>query len=358
MNTARIGRIAAAILAATGAFALPAFGAQNGLTPIRMTVDEEPIVVTLTESLGNFAREGIEIVPIDLEKLTGEDYLMQEALVKGRIDASYHWFNHAVYGARHGFPIEAVMLFNDSPGMKVLVANRVKDQIHGVTDFKGRNVAEGAGYGTKSVITHYMARKAGMPEHAYTSVVLQKEGRTEAVIQGLKDGKVDVMTFEEPVVSQLMATGLVSPLLDLNSRATTEKLLGAPFLAESLLMSPQYVKAHPETTQHLVNAFVRTMRFVNSHSTDEVIAALPASYFKDGDRAATVDLIRKTISNLAKDDYSFPDASVRMVAEMNTSSNFDTSGEGKWRAGGDKTKVHPDALYTNHFVDEAMKEIK
>jgi hypothetical protein len=53
------------------------------------------------------------------------DYLMQEPLTKGRIDASYHWFNHAIFGARHGFPVKAVMLFNDAPGMKVMVANRV-----------------------------------------------------------------------------------------------------------------------------------------------------------------------------------------------------------------------------------------
>ncbi|MDP9124254.1 MAG: ABC transporter substrate-binding protein [Pseudomonadota bacterium] len=358
MNTPRVGRIAAAILVAAGALHSTVFAAQKALTPIRMTVDEEPIVVTLTQSLGNFEREGIKFVFVDLEKLTGEDYLMQEALMKGRIDASFHWFNHAIYGARHGFPIEGVMLFNDAPGMTVLVANRVKDQIHGVPDFKGRNVAEGAGYGTKSVITHFMARRAGLAPDAYTSVVKQKEGRTEAVIQGLKDGKVDLMTFEEPVVTQLMDTGLVSPLLDLNSRAATEKQLGAPFLAESLLMSSAYVKAHPETTQHLVNAFVRTMRFINSHTTDEVIAALPASYFKEGDRAATEKLLRKTISNLAKGDYAFPADGVRMVAEMNTQSDFDKSGEGQWRAGGDRSKVHPDKLYTNRFVDEAMKEIR
>ncbi len=358
MNTARMGRIAAAILVAAGVFHSAAFAAQKALTPIRMTVDEEPIVVTLTQSLGNFEREGIKFIFVDLEKLTGEDYLMQEALMKGRIDASYHWFNHAIFGARHGFPIEGVMVFNDAPGMTVLVANRVKGQIHGVADFKGRNVAEGAGYGTKSVIDHYLGRKAGLAPDAWTSVDLKKEGRTKAVIQGLKDNKVDVMMFEEPVVSQLMDTGMVSPLLDLNSRATAEKQLGAPFLAESLLMSPDYVKAHPETTQHLVNAFVRTMRFINSHTTDEVIAALPASYFKDGDRAATERLLRNTISNLAKGDYAFPADGVRMVADMTTSSDFDRSKEGQWRAGGDKSRVHPDALYTNRFVDEAMKEIK
>jgi len=86
---------------------------------VRMSIDEDPIVVRLAESLGYFEQEGIELQRVDVEKITGEDYLMQEPLAKGRIDAAYCWFNHAIYGARHGFPVQAVMLFNDAPGMKV-----------------------------------------------------------------------------------------------------------------------------------------------------------------------------------------------------------------------------------------------
>jgi NitT/TauT family transport system substrate-binding protein len=348
--------ITAAIVAAALLIAGTATDARP-LTPVRLTVDEDPISIRLATSLGYFAHEGIAIVPVDLEKLSGEDYLMQEALMQGKIDASYHWFNHVVYGARHGFPIKAVMMFNDAPGMTVLVANRVKDQVRTVADFKGRNVAEGAGYGTKSVITHYLATKAGLPPNSYTPVMLEKKGRTEAVIQGLKDGKVDVMTFEEPVVSALLATNLASPLLDMNSRAATEKLLGAPFPAQSLMVSPSFIASHPDTVQHLVNALVRSMRFINSHSVDEIVAKLPADYFKDKDRAAEIKLLRATISTQAKGDYAFSPGAVRMVAQMNLDSTFDDSDEGRWRAGGGKN-INPSDLYTNRFVDAAMKAIR
>ena len=113
---------------------------------VRMSIDEDPIVVRLAESLGYFEQEGIELERVDVEKITGEDYLMQEPLAKGQIDAAYCWFNHAIYGARHGFPVQAVMLFNDAPGMKVLVADRMKGRIASAADFTGRKVAAGAGY--------------------------------------------------------------------------------------------------------------------------------------------------------------------------------------------------------------------
>src|SRR5207237_2130677 len=124
-----------------------------------------------------------------------------------------------------------VMVFNDAPGMTVMVADRVKGEVRGVADFKGRRVAEGAGYGTKSVITNYLAMKAGLPAHSYTPVMLGKEGRQEAAIQGLKEGTVDVMTFQEPVTSALIGTRMVSVLYDLGSATSLARVLcGASYL--------------------------------------------------------------------------------------------------------------------------------
>jgi NitT/TauT family transport system substrate-binding protein len=345
--------IAAALAAALFAAAFPALAA----TQVRMSVDEDPIVLRLADSLGYFKQEGIEIVRVDLEKLMHEDYLMQEPLMKGQIDAAYHWFNHVIFGVRHGFPVKAVMVFNDAPGMKVMVANRVKGEVRNAADFKGKRVAEGAGYGTKSVINGYMTGKAGLPAGSYTPVMLEKKGREEAVLQGLKDGKVDIMTFEEPISSNLLGTGLATTLYDLSSGTKTAKVLGAPFPAQSLIMSPEYIKQHPDTVQHLVNALVRSMRFINAHNADEIAAKLPADYFAGKDRAAEVKLIRDTLGTFAH-SYAFTPAEVKLATDINLSSGFDKSVEGRWRATGDKSKVRADELYTNRFVEKAMKEIR
>jgi NitT/TauT family transport system substrate-binding protein len=350
--------LVAAAIFALGASLMPAASLAAKLTQVKMSIDEDPIVLRIAESLGYLAGEGIEIIPVDLERLAGEDYLMQEPLMKGQLDASYHWFNHAIFGARHGFPVKAVMVFNDAPGMTVMVANRVKDDVRGVADFKGRRIAEGAGYGTKAVITNYLTGKAGLAPHSYTPVMLGKEGRQEAVIQGLKDGTVDVMTFQEPVTSALLATNMVTKLYDLNSKETTSKVLGAAFPAQCLLMSPDFIRGHPDTVQHLVNALVRALRFINSHSAEEIAAKLPPAYFGSKDREAEVKLLRDTLPTLARGDYSFSREAVHLVTDINLTSAFDASVEGQWRATGDKSKVHEGDLYTNRFVEKAMREIK
>ena len=350
--------IVMALIALVGALGVSPGRAADKLTQVRMSIDEDPIVLRLADSLGYFKQEGIEIVPVDLEKIAKYDYLMQEPLLKGQIDASYHWFNHTIFGARHNLPIKAVMVINDAPGMTVMVANRVKDKIHSAADFKGKNIAEGAQYGTKSVITGYLAKKAGVAPGSFTPVMVESEGRQEAVLKGLKEGKVDVMTFQEPITSALLESNMVSTLYDLNSKESTTKVLGAAFPAQSLLMAPKYIEAHPDTVQHLVNALVRTTRFVNAHTAEEIAEKLPPDYFGNKERLAEIKLIRNTLPSYAKGDYSFSPAAVKLVVDAIEASDFDQSEEGRWRATGDSSKVKVDQLYDNRFVHNAMQAIR
>jgi NitT/TauT family transport system substrate-binding protein len=250
--------------------------ATGALTKVRLSLDEDLVVTRIAESQGFFQQEGLVVEKVDITKFVKEDYLVQEALVKGHVDAAEHWFNHTVFGARHGLPVQGVLMLNDAPSMKVMVAKRVASQIKGAADFKGRVVAEGAGYATKAVLTGYLARMAGVPAGGYASVNHPKEGRLEAVLRDLRADKLDVMTFQEPVTSGLDASGLVSTLYDLTTREGTARAFGAPFPAESLLVAPAFAREHPETVQRLVNAYVRALRFINAHTADEVIAALPA----------------------------------------------------------------------------------
>jgi NitT/TauT family transport system substrate-binding protein len=178
------------------------------------------------------------------------------------------------------------------------------------------------------------------------------------VLAALRAGSVDVMTFQEPITSALQATGLVSTLYDLNTRASTTAVLGAPFPAQCLLMSPRYLFAQPATTQRLVNAFVRTMRFVNAHTADEIVAALPASYFATRDRAAEFALLRATLPTFARGDFSTPPSGAQLTLTIIRAARFDDSEEGRWRSDGENSRIVATDLYVNDFVSRAMRDIR
>lgn len=321
---------------------------------IRLATDDDVIVHELAASLGHFAEAGIEIVRVKVDSFAKEDYLLQAPLIAGQIDACIHWFQHAVFGARHNLPVTAVMLFNDAPGMTVLVANRVRDEIRTAADFSGRRIARGAGYGTKAVLTDFLITRTGAPVANYTPVMIGSAGRLEAVLKGLREGAVDVMNFQEPVTSALLETGLAAPLLDFTTRESTGRALGAPFVAQSLLMAPRFVAENPAAVQRLVDAFVRTMRFINTHTPDEILARLPPAHFAGKDRAAEFRLLRDTLRTYAQRDYAIPRAGAQLVADMIRGARFDDSEEGAWRRDAENPAFEVAALYENKFVRAAM----
>lgn len=346
-------RCLAAVLAC-GLFST--LGAATAPTTVRLSAIDR-LLTDLGTALGYFEREGLAVEIVKVETISPEDYLMQEPLVNGRLDASYHWFHHVVFGHRHRLPLKAVLKVCDSPGMKVLVANRVKDQVRSGADFRNRNIAEGAGYATKSTLMNLLARQGGLTDTSYTPVNQEVEGRLENILQGLKDGRVDVMAFMEPTTTALEASGQVSVLYDLTSRAGTVRALGHEWLAQSVFVSDNFIAAHPDTVQRLVNAYVRTLRYVNAHTAEEIAAQLPAAYFAGKDRAAEVTRIRKFLTNVARDDYSFPADATQFALDTLLVSKFDESEEGRFRRTGDR-QVAAESLYTNRFVEKAMKEIK
>jgi len=354
MNTFRKGALGLAGIALTVA---PASAAPRYDT-VNMTVDEEPIVMALAHSLGCLDRERIKLNVIDILKLMPNDYQMQVPLADGRVDVAYHWFNHAVFGARHKLPVIGVMNFNDSPGMTVLVAKAKAGEIKGPADFKGRNIASGALYGTKSLLTYSIAAKAGLRLSDYGHAAVEEEGREQAIKAGLADSSIDLVTSEEPYTARYKATGLVQPLYLMTDRASTAKTLGAEWPAQSLLMAPKFIATRPQVAQRVVNAFVCTMRFINSHDLKQIVAKLPASYFAGKNRAEELANLANELPTFARGNYRIDPQGAALVAKTIPGFDFGKDEEGVWRNAGGAPVGDPRKLYDNRFVDAAMKRIR
>jgi NitT/TauT family transport system substrate-binding protein len=319
----------------------------------------------LAIGLGYFKQEGLDVEMMNVMDFHEVDWRSTELLNGGQIDAEICWFHRVVYGNGNGAAAKAVMLFQDTPGMMVLVANRMKDKIRTAADFKERNLAVGGAFSTKAYLTNYLAVKAGLPENSFTPVAAESEGRLDALVKGLNQGTVDAVTSLEPMTSNLLKTGMVSPLYDLTTREGTRKALGDVWPTRALYVAPAYISAHPDRVQRLVNAFVRTMRFINTHTAEEIVAKLPTGYFdphmSNHDwrryKAAKTDEIRKAMPTFAK-DYSIPPSAARLVTEVVLASSFDDSDEGRYRLAASKARPKAEDTYDNRFVEKAMREIK
>src|SRR5207302_1195978 len=122
-------------------------------------------------------------------------------------------------------------------------------------------------------------------------------------------------------------------------------VLGTVWPAQSLLLSPAFINAHPDTVQRLVNAFVRTMRFINSHTADQIVEQLPADHFAKLNRQTQLKYLRDTLPSFAKSDYSLSPAAVKLVIDSIQAFDFDDSAEGRWRGTAETARIDAGQLY-------------
>ncbi len=324
------------------------------------------LVPELAAGLGYFEQAGIEIETVNVMNYRDEDFYSTELLNDGTIDAEICWYQRVVFGIGNDQPARAVFLIEDSPHLTISVANRIKDQVKSAADFKGRVIADSAGFSTRRYLTDVILAKAGVSQENYTPAPAELSAKLPLLTAALKEGKVDIVACMEPMTTGLLATKLVTPLYDLSTAAGTRAALGDVWPARCLYVAPRYIEAHPDRVQRLVTVFVRTMRFINTHTAAEIIAKMPSGYFApdmNNDlfteyKKTKTDEIAKVQPGLTHGDYSIPPSAAKLACEVLAHTNFDDSPEGKYRRIASQSgKVRPEATYDNRFVEIAMKEI-
>src|SRR5438270_514805 len=79
------------------------------------------------------------------------------------------------------------------------------------------------------------------------------------------------------------------------------------------------VKADPGIAQHLANAFVRTLKYINSHTPEEILAVIPVEV-SGKDRAAYLQVLKEEIPMFANDGRMPPEDAARewrVLSEFN-----------------------------------------
>jgi NitT/TauT family transport system substrate-binding protein len=72
-------------------------------------------------------------------------------------------------------------------------------------------------------------------------------------------------------------------LVDMRTPQGSQEALGGPYPSSSLHMQTDWGNSHKDTVQKLVNAFVKTLKWMSSHSANEIADKMPVDY-SQGDK--------------------------------------------------------------------------
>jgi len=247
----------------------------------------------LTEALGYFAEQNLTVDLID--EPSGKDTTVE--VVAGNVDFGSGSYDHTIDIAAAGKSITMVALLLQEPGEFVMVSKQKADTIKSPKDWKSVNAGvTSIGSGTHTLM-RAMTIKAGLN---VSDVNFVAAGAGDTFIAAMKQGKIDVGITTQPTVLRMQKTGDGQLLVDLSKVDTTRAALGGDYPFISVFARADYIASHKDVTQRVVNAYVKTLKWIGSHTPLEIAEKLPADYY-GGDKDAYVQALKDSMGMFSAD---------------------------------------------------------
>ncbi|MES3516055.1 MAG: MMPL family transporter, partial [Natronomonas sp.] len=125
-------------------------------------------------------------------------------------------------------------------------------------------------------------------------------GAGDTFIAAMKQGKIDVGITTQPTVARMQKTGDGVLLVDLSKIDTTRAALGGDYPFISVFARADYIAKNKDTTQRVVNAYVKTLKWIATHSPLEIAEKLPADYY-GGDKDSYVQALKDSMGMFSPD---------------------------------------------------------
>src|SRR5258708_29687497 len=168
--------------------------------------------------------------------------------------------------------MEAVVQLDIAPGEAEMVSAKEGNQIQSLGDVKGKNLGVtelGSGTHTLSIA---LLHKAGLaPDQAHFVPV----GAGDTFIAAMQQGKIDAGMTTEPTISRLIASGVGKVLVDLRTPQSTQAALGGSYPFLCVFLENSYVNTHKDVVQKLVNAYVKALKWIHTHTAEHVAGMIP-----------------------------------------------------------------------------------
>jgi NitT/TauT family transport system substrate-binding protein len=270
------GALALTTLTACGGGA-SASGKDNGKVKIMVGGLDKVIYMPamLTQRLGYFKAEGLDVTlltePAGVQATT--------SLVSGDVQGVVGFYDHTLDLQTKGKQIESVVQLAQAPGEVEVVSNDAAGDIASAKDFKGKKLGvTGLGSST-DFLTKYLAVNNGLKTSDFTPVAV---GAGQTFISALKQGAIQGGMTTDPTVAQIIDKGIGKVLYDMRTPAGSKAALGGLYPSSSLYLNTDWVNGHKETVQKLANAFVKTLKWMSTHTPQEIAAQMPADYAQGG----------------------------------------------------------------------------
>jgi NitT/TauT family transport system substrate-binding protein len=263
--------------------------------------------LTICERLGYFKEQGLDVTINDFRG--GAQSL--QALVGGSVDVVTGAYEHTIRMQAKGQDIKAVIELGRFPGIVLGVRKERAAGYKSAADLKGMKIGVSAPGSSTNFFVMYLMSKAGLKptDAAYIGV-----GIGPSAVAAVKKGDIDALSNLDPMMTKLEQDGDIKVVVDTRTEEGTRAIFGGSNPAAVLYLKQDFIEKNPNTVQALVNAFYKTLKWLEKATPEDIAATVPEDYFL-GDRALYLAAVKAN-----KPVYSLtgviPPAGMRSAADM------------------------------------------
>jgi NitT/TauT family transport system substrate-binding protein len=125
-------------------------------------------------------------------------------------------------------------------------------------------------------------------------------GATASAIAAIQKGEIDALSNVDPAISKLQSSGELVVLAETRTTEGTTKVLGGPMSAAVLYVRRAFAEKNPLSVQALVNAFYKTLKWLDHASPQEIAAKVPPEYWL-GDKDLYTAAIKNNLQVYSRD---------------------------------------------------------
>ena len=300
-------------LSALSLFTLPAMAQAPEKTKLTLAVGGKPLFyylpLTIAERQGYFKAEGLDVEILDFP---GGAKALQ-ALIGGSVDVVSGAYEHTITQQAKGQNIEALVLQGKYAGI-VLGMNKAKAAAYKTPgDLKGMKIGVTAPGSSTNMFVNILLAKTGLNPDA---VAIIGVGATAGAVAIMKRGEIDAMSNLDPVISMLEAGGDFVPVVDTRTAKGMQDVYGGAYAAGCIYVPAGFAKKYPNTAQAIVNAMVRALRFIQTSTADQIVAAMPPEYYTD--KVLYKEALEKNLEGFRHDGIISLDAAQGVYRDLKT----------------------------------------
>jgi NitT/TauT family transport system substrate-binding protein len=263
--------------------------------------------LTIAERRNFFKEEGLEVEINDF----GGGARSLQALVGGSVDVVTGAYEHTIRMQAKGQDIRAVCELGRFPAIVVAVRKDKAGQIKSPADFKGAKIGVTAPGSSTALTAQYAMVKAGLRP---TDAAIIGAGAGPSAVAAMKKGEIDVISHLDPVIAKLEADGDIQVLIDTRTEAGTRALFGGSNPAAVVYTRKEFIERNPVTTQRLVNAFMKSLKWLQSATPEQVADTVPAEYHL-GDKPLYLNAVKNSLESYSRDGV-IPQQGMASVYDM------------------------------------------